>query len=38
MRDLFENLENKKKVLEFDLEGIKISIQKEEKDTSGPRY
>ena len=27
-----ENLENKKKVLEFDLEGIKLSIQKEEKE------
>jgi len=29
---LLENLENKKKVLEFDLEGIQLSIQKEEKE------
>jgi hypothetical protein len=27
-----QNLENKKKVLEFDLEGIQLSIQKEEKE------
>ena len=32
LRKEIENLENKKKVLEFDLEGIKLSIQKEEKE------
>lgn len=32
IRKEIENLENKKKVLEFDLEGIKLSIQKEEKE------
>ncbi len=32
VRKEIENLENKKKVLEFDLEGIKLSIQKEEKE------
>jgi len=31
IRKEIENLENKKKVLEFDLEGIRLSIQKEEK-------
>jgi len=32
VRKEIENLENKKKVLEFDLEGIQLSIQKEEKE------
>jgi len=29
MSDLFENLENKKKVLEFDLEGVRLALRKE---------
>jgi len=32
VRKEIENLENKKKVLEFDLEGLRLSLQKEEKE------